>query len=215
LLKAIVFDFDGVIVDSEKIWLNVKKNTLIKCKIKINKITNFNLYSGVSSKIFFKKFIPKKTYQNNIKCVIKTYNNLLKKSFAKTPKFNKKILSILKIKNLQFCIVSNNSKNFILKCLKKHNISKYFKKKFIVALKKSEFRKPLPYGYLLILKKLNCKPSEVIVVEDSFTGIKAAKKAKIKNIFRYNKFKFKKIKSVINITDFKFFKKIIINKFLN
>ena len=215
MLKAIVFDFDGVIVDSEKIWLNVKKNTLIKCKIKINKITNLNLYNGVSSKIFFKKFIPKKTYQNNIKCVIKTYNNLLKKSFAKTPKLNKKILSILKIKNLQFCIVSNNSKNFILKCLKKHNISKYFKKKFIVALRKSEFRKPLPYGYLLILKKLNCKPSEVIVVEDSFTGIKAAKKAKIKNIFRYNKFKFKKIKSVINITDFKFFKKKFINKFLN
>lgn len=215
MLKAIVFDFDGVIVDSEKIWLNVKKKALIKCNIKIKKNINLNPYSGVSSKIFFKKFIPKEAYQNNIKCVIKTYNNLLKKSFAKTPKLNEKILSILKIKNLQFCIVSNNSKKFILICLKKHNISKYFKKKFIVALRKSEFRKPLPYGYLLILKKLNCKPSEIIVVEDSFAGIKAAKKAKIKNIFRYNKFKFKKIKSVINITDFKFFKKIIINKFLN
>jgi len=72
----------------------------------------------------------------------------------------------------------------------------------------------LPYGYLLILKKLNCKPSEIIVVEDSFTGIKAAKKAKIKNIFRYNKFKLKKIKSVIDVTKFAFLRKII-NKKLN
>jgi putative hydrolase of the HAD superfamily len=134
MLKAIVFDFDGVIVDSEKIWLNAKKKALIKCNIKIKNFINPNLYSGVSSKIFFKKFIPKKIYKNKIKCVIKAYNNLLKKSFAKTPKLNKKILSILKIKNLQFCIVSNNSKNFILKCLKKHNILKYFKKNFLFLL---------------------------------------------------------------------------------
>ena len=37
MIKAIIFDFDGVIVDSEKIWLNTKINTLKKCNIKINK----------------------------------------------------------------------------------------------------------------------------------------------------------------------------------
>jgi HAD superfamily hydrolase (TIGR01509 family) len=191
MIKAVVFDFDGVIVDSEKIWLNTKINALKKNKIKVKKNINFNLFHGASSEYFFKKIIPKKNYINTITKVVATYNYLLKKDSSRIPALNKKILNILNIKNLKFCIVSNNSINFILKCLKTHNISKYFKKKFIVALKDTKFRKPLPYGYLLILKKLKCKSNEVIVIEDSFWGIKAAKKAKIKYILKYTPFKLK------------------------
>ena len=152
MIKAIVFDFDGVLVDSEKIWLKTKINALKKNKIEVKKNINLNLYHGISSEVFFKKFIPKKNYINIINNVVATYNDLLKKEFSRIPALNKKILKILSIKDLKFCIVSNNSRNFILKCLETHNISKYFKKKFIVGLKNTKFRKPLPYGYLLILK---------------------------------------------------------------
>ena len=117
--------------------------------------------------------------------------------------------------NLKFCIVSNNSKDFILKSLKSHNILKYFEKKFIIALRKTKLRKPLPYGYLEILKKLNCKPNEIIVIEDSSTGIKAAKKARIKYIFKYSQFKLKQIKSYINILSLTSFKKNYNNIIIN
>ncbi len=207
MIKAIVFDFDGVIIDSEKIWLNAKIKALKKNKIKLKKNTNFNSYIGISSRIFFKKFIPKKNYINTINNVNQSYNHLLEKEFSKIPKLNKGILNILKLPNLKFCIVSNNSKDFILKSLKSHNILKYFEKKFIIALRKTKLRKPLPYGYLEILKKLNCKPNEIIVIEDSYTGIKAAKKARIKYIFKYSQFKLKQIKSYIYILSLTSFKK--------
>lgn len=215
MIKAIVFDFDGVIIDSEKIWLDAKIKALKKNKIKLKKNTNFNSYIGISSRIFFKKFIPKKNYINTINNVNQSYNHLLEKEFSKIPKLNKGILNILKLPNLKFCIVSNNSKDFILKSLKSHNILKYFEKKFIIALRKTKLRKPLPYGYLEILKKLNCKPNEIIVIEDSSTGIKAAKKARIKYIFKYSQFKLKQIKSYINILSLTSFKKNYNNIIIN
>ena len=186
MIKAIIFDFDGVIVDSEKIWLNTKINTLKKCNIKINKKKNLNSYLGVSSAVFFKDIIVKKEYVDNIKYIQKTYKELTKKSFKKIPSLNKGLFSILKIKKLNKGIVSNNSKKFIIDCLRHHNILKFFKKNCIVALKGSSFQKPSSFGYVRGLKMLKCMPSEVIVIEDSENGIKAAKRARIKNIFKYN-----------------------------
>ena len=89
--------------------------------------------------------------------MIREYKIITKKSFLKTPKLNNGILSILKMKNLKFSIVSNNSKNFIIKSLKKHKIFKYFKSKNIIALRRKKFRKPDPFGYKLVLKKLKFK----------------------------------------------------------
>jgi len=206
MIKAIIFDFDGVIVDSEKIWLNTKINTLKKCNIKINKKKKLNSYLGVSSAVFFKDIIfKKKEYVDNIKYIQKTYKELTKKSFKKIPSLNKGLFSILKIKKLNKGIVSNNSKKFIIDCLRHHNILKFFKKNCIVALKGSSFQKPSPFGYVRGLKMLKCMPSEVIVIEDSENGIKAAKRARIKNIFKYNPVilqKKKRNKFVKNINSF-------------
>jgi len=66
---------------------------------------------------------------------------------------------------------------------------------------------------LQILKKIKCKTSEIIVLEDSLTGVTAAKKAKIKYIFRYNPFKLKKIKSTVNISSFLPLKDFINSKY--
>ena len=209
MIKAIIFDFDGVIVNSEKIWLKAKIKALKENKIKIKKKINLNTNLGLGSDNFFLKFIPKSIYKKKINNVIHKYKLITKKSFLKTPKLNNGILNILKIKSLKFSIVSNNSKNFIIKSLKKHKIYNYFKSKNIIALRGKKFRKPNSYGYKLALKKLKCKNYEVVVVEDSLTGISAAKNAKIKNIFRFNQFNLPNIKLVKNINNFLPIKKFI------
>lgn len=206
MIKAIVFDFDGVLVDSEKIWLDAKIKALSLNNVKIKKNINIKSFIGVSSNIFFRKFIPKKNYQNIKEKVIQSYNNFLIKKFSQNLKLNKGIKDIFSLQDIKFGIVSNNTKKFILKYLKIHKILKYFKKNSIIALRNTKLRKPLPYGYLKILKVLNCKTNEIIVIEDSYTGIKAAKKAKIKYIFRYSRLRIRNINYCINIRSFNSFK---------
>lgn len=63
MIKAIIFDFDGVIVNSEKIWLKAKVKALKKNNIKINKKINLNTNLGLGSNKFFLKFIPKSIYK--------------------------------------------------------------------------------------------------------------------------------------------------------
>ena len=209
MIKAIVFDFDGVIIDSEKIWLDTKIKALKINNIKIKSNIKFKSLIGISSNFFFKKFIPKKIYPNIIHKIVRSYNNLLIKNFSKIPRLNKDILEILKTLNLKFGIVSNNSRKFILKSLKSHKILKYFKKKFIIGLSKTKFKKPLPYGYLKILNVLNCKANEIIVIEDSYAGLSSAKNAKIKHIIKYNPFIIKNIRNSFNIKKLRSLKKNI------
>lgn len=63
MIKAIILDFDGVIIDSEKIWLKSKIEALSKNNIHIQKKINKNFCLGLNSYSFFRKFIPKKYIQ--------------------------------------------------------------------------------------------------------------------------------------------------------
>ena len=54
MIKAIVFDFDGVIIDSEKIWLDTKIKALKINNIKIKSNIKFKSLIGISSNFFFK-----------------------------------------------------------------------------------------------------------------------------------------------------------------
>ena len=210
MIKAIILDFDGVIIDSEKIWLKSKIEALSKNNIHIQKKINKNFCLGLNSNSFFKKFIHKKIYSKIINKVIKSYKISLKKNFLKTPKLNKEILNIFDIKNIKFCIVSNNSRSFIDKVLKKYKILRYFNHNKIIALRNTKFQKPNPYGYLKMCKILKYKRSEIAVVEDSLSGLICAKDAKMKYIFRYNPLKLKKIALFKNINSFFDLKKLIL-----
>lgn len=185
MIKAIVFDFDGVIVDSEKIWLASKIKTLKDLKLKLPKNKNIKQFYGVNSKIFFERNIGKDYYKKLQKKIKKYYKSNIEKSKTKFPKLNNEIYKIIKLKKFNKFIVSNNSKNYIVRILKHYKIFKYFKYANIISLRHPSNQKPNPFGYIQILKKY--KTTEVLIIEDSDTGITAARLAKIKNIYKFIK----------------------------
>jgi HAD superfamily hydrolase (TIGR01509 family) len=206
VIKSLVFDFDGVIVDSEKYWLQAKVETLEKIGFSKKEIKYKSL--GISSQTFFIKNTSEFFFNRNKKKILKQYKKFNDRYKKILPKTNHEIIKLIKINKFENYIISNNSKEYIFKILDYYNLNPFFKKKNIICLRLKKIQKPSPLGYKKILNKY--KRTEVIVIEDSEAGITAANKAKIKYIFKYQKkisnlrskiFTFKKANDILKIID--------------
>jgi len=211
--KHIIFDFDGVIVDTEKYFRSLKIKYLKKINLKfknkknISKILDGFSFNDIINKLKYKN----KNNQKKIICFKKKYNKEKKKIYKKKLKINSYILKILETdKKLIFYIVSNRSKHNLISTLKKLKIKKFFKNKNIISYYKFKSRKPDPSGYKFALSLIpNTELNKSIVIEDSISGIIAAQKAGFKHILWFSLQKNSGQKDIKNIRTFKELQKLL------
>ena len=181
--KAIIFDMDGVIADTETAYFESFKKTVEKFNIKIDKDEWFKRFPGTGtihtmSTIFKEHNIkPKEGLNPWLESWKKEYEKILNDLEIRPIKgfleFNKK-LNKLGIKKI---IATGSHKRNALIVLKSFGIEKEFD---IVGNEDVKQRKPDPELFLMAAKKLNSKPQDCVVFEDSPVGIRAAKKAKMR-----------------------------------
>jgi|TARA_B100000787_G_C16171471_1_gene286746 beta-phosphoglucomutase len=183
-ILAIIFDFDGVIVNSEPLWFKAAKLSLIEMNLKYDdKITYKNTIGMISENVW--KILLKSDLDTNQKKKLNLiYRLKLHLLFDKELKLTTGIISFLKKNELPIKIVSNASKKYINETLNRFNI-KNFRKKDIISCSGKLNPKPMPDGYLKAVNDLNVPINNILVIEDSDVGIEAAKSAKIKTIIRY------------------------------
>ena len=80
-----------------------------------------------------------------------------------------------KKKGVMLSVVSGSNHDEVVHSIDNHNMLKYFE--FIVGGDDVEYSKPAPDVYLLALKKLGFRVEDCIAVEDTESGINAAKSA--------------------------------------
>lgn len=210
-IKAIIFDFDGVIADTESIHLDAWNAALQDVGYELKDLSPKILFTG-------RKPIEIATD------IIKTLNlnlsadklfKLKSKHFQKTvykkikPRDNLEIiLRYQKKQGYKIAIGSSGERIYIRNILKKFNLLNYFY--CIVSGEEVVKGKPNPETYKIVAKRLRLLPSECIVIEDSKTGIESAKRAgcfcialstpysSIKDLSYADK----NIKSLIELTDF-------------
>lgn len=193
--KSVVFDLDGVISDTaslhKKAWKIVFNKYIVSQKIKVKKFTYKDYYLYVDGKPrvngindFFKSrnIIIKKKINNNIA----NNKNKIFKKIIKTSKvlvFKDSLVLIKKLKNKKIKIaLASSSKNCRL-IIKKLKLKKYFN--YICDgsdLEKLNLPgKPEPHIFNKCFEKLKTDPKFSTIIEDSISGIIAAKKSKVKN----------------------------------
>ena len=181
IIKALIFDFDGLILDTEtpgyNSWKYIFKNLGYDLKFEdwAPKIGN-PLHDTENKILLILKKTPIeieqiKIQRNNI------YKNLLKKQSLR-PGILKLLKNAENLK-LKIGIASSSDKNWITKHLINYNILD----KFLIIISKDDVSqiKPAPEIYLKALKALKVtNPNEALAFEDSPIGILAAKSAGIK-----------------------------------
>lgn len=189
-IRAVIFDMDGVIVDSEPI--HSKSLELLARAYKKNPIYNKQglLHTvGISGDKGYLEFMKKHKIKESLEILRRKrrsfFVNLLKQKLIPMKGF-KQLLTMLKKQDFKIALASNRLLEHVHIIVDNLEIKDKFD--VIVGPNRNIRHKPYPDIYLETAKKLKTLPNECIALEDSETGILAAKRAGMKVIVIPNRY---------------------------
>lgn len=173
--KAVIFDKDGVIVDSEPLQYLAFKEVLAEYGHVYTEEDNKNLSLGKSSELTYTN-IKQKYGIVDIE-TFKLRRRLRYRELAETKlRTRPGTLSLIcqLHRKLPLAVASGSSEKLLINDLKKVRVFRYFK---IIVSGEFYKSKPDPEIFLVTAQKLEILPRECIVIEDSQAGVEAAKSA--------------------------------------
>jgi len=187
MLRAVIFDFDGVLVDSEKLHHHAFNEIFRSFGIQISIREYFDRFVGMTDEELFRLIDKEKNLrlseeqlQNLFRDKAVSFKQLASKQAAiidGVPQF----LKLLSDNKIPMAVCSGALLEEIEMILKGADLRDYFEA--IVSAEQVLRGKPDPAGFLLALKLLNDKahstirPQDCIVIEDSRWGLEAARAA--------------------------------------
>ncbi|MFW5982228.1 MAG: HAD family hydrolase, partial [Halanaerobiaceae bacterium] len=186
-LKAVIFDMDGVIIDSEPIHYKVNQDLYRKLEIEVSD-DEYSNFIGVSNRdhwnILKDKYGLKNTTEDLVKRQIDSNIQHLDKSDEEAIPGIIDLLEELRINNVKIALASSSAMRYIETVLEKFQIKDYFSVK--VSGEDMDRGKPHPDIFLETARQLGLKPKDCLVIEDSENGVKAAKSAGMKCVAYIN-----------------------------
>ena len=189
MLRIVLFDFDGVIVDSELVHYTFIRQTLRNEGLDLNWKDYCDKYLVYDDFTAFRKILGDQDRHENddfirYLCENKTelYDDYIASNAMVYPGVAELLLELAE-SNILISIYSGSLRNEIEEILEQAGLLGYFLD--IVTVEDVKMPKPDPEGYVLAMKKasahLNAKgtiqPEDCIVIEDSTLGVHAAKEA--------------------------------------
>lgn len=177
-VKAIIWDMDGVLIDSEDMHPVVESKTAQHFGMNFSPEKVRELYLGTQLEKEFDDMINRSgrfdvTYEQMRKVRDEFLREYLKKGVYAIP-FAKEVVEQLSPK-YKMALVSSSERFWGEDALKKLKLLEYFD--VVIFGEDVKNHKPHPEPFLKVAESLGLNPSEIVVVEDSEFGFKAAKNA--------------------------------------
>ncbi len=181
MIKGVIFDMDGVMIDSERQsnygWLSAAKEKGIEMPMWL--IDSFKGAPARLSKQYFDDYFKGKLdYWETRKRRSDFVHELRKKEGIPVKKGLYELLEYIKLSGLKCAVATSTQRESAYRTL--HIIGAWEYLDGVVFGDEVENGKPAPDIFLKAASHMNLEPSECIVIEDSINGIKAGYNAKMR-----------------------------------
>lgn len=171
MIKMVIFDFDGVIADSQ----DLMKYALKMCYLKSRKgdtppYDEFFIHMGQSLENIF-SILGLQEELVDLYRKVSSENISMVKLFPET----KEMLDMLNLSGIKCTLLTGKDRKRTLELLSLLEIDKYFS--YVVTPDEIWFSKPNPEGILHILDVMKCETNEVVMVGDAKNDIECANRA--------------------------------------
>ena len=180
MIRSIIFDFDGVLVDSEILVARAFSRYMIESGYDFNQ-KEFSKFAGRKTI----EVISHLSDKFSIKDEGKFYDDIMKIAsdiYAKELTTVKGAFEYVKNSKRKLFIGSNSFKSRILDGLERVQLNKFFEENQVFSFDMVQKPKPYPDIYLKVVNQNNLKKEETVIIEDSSVGIKAGVAAGLKVI---------------------------------
>jgi len=173
--KAVLFDMDGVIVDSEPLHVAAFQATLKRYGHDLSEDQYKKHFAGKTDEAGFKHYFDFINETVELSAIMdekaRAYLELAADQLVSYPGVIE-FINELAMQKVPLALVTGSLRAEAEITLKTFNIDRYFS--VVIAAEDISHSKPSPEGYLKASTALGVEPSDCVVIEDAPSGVKAA-----------------------------------------
>jgi len=177
MIKAVIFDMDGVMIDSEPLWEKTERILLARRSIDYSpeyRDLIVGLNQKDSGRLLRETFSLRETVDEIISERVDILTAIYEEELEVVPSLTP-LLNELRLSEYLLAVASSSPLGVINFVLDMFSLHQYFDA--VVSGECTENGKPHPDIYLHTAERLGVKPSECAAIEDSINGVKSARSA--------------------------------------
>lgn len=183
MIGAVIFDMDGVIIDSEPLWCEAQKEIFTDLGVEYSEeLATKTVGIGTYDTIDFwyrQKQWEGASFQEVEERILARMRVLIREK-GRIMSGLKEVLEYFRSKGLKIALASGSPLSIINQVVDQLKLRDYFE--VIHSIDFEEYGKPHPAIFLSVSRKFEVEPLKCLVIEDSFNGLIAAKAARMKAV---------------------------------
>lgn len=180
MLKAVIFDMDGVLIDSEYTYFESKSQILKEAGVVVEESYHYQ-YMGTTREFMWQGMKDEFNLPLSLESYIKKMDDLrqamLEKDGTRPIPHVQDFVKRLAAAGLTLAVASSSSLAEIQQSLDDLELTEYFSA--CVSTEEVKHSKPAPDVYLEALRRIGFSPAEALGIEDTTNGSKSVKNAEM------------------------------------
>lgn len=177
MIKAVIFDMDGVLIDAKDWHYDALNQALRLFGLEISRADHLTTFDGLPTR----RKLEMLTVTEGLPVELHGFLNELKQAYTMEivnsrcrPTFiHEYALAKLKSRGIKLAVASNSVRNSVVAMMERSHLAVYLD----VMLSNEDVSKPKPDPeiYIRAMEQLGVQPQEALIVEDNEHGIRAAR----------------------------------------